>query len=172
MQMKPGRRDASSSSKAKKFPRGNAFLLQLKMCQQQSSNFNSDNFGEGGGNISVCTTTDFFEHVSFTELQNVFRVKNLFPEELVTQASWKTFEGCNFQECYLYRKTFIIYQRSLMCSGVLCGSCMFLCRELQYFWIQFALKFLTGSEIKTYSVVYGDICELIFFYLFPDSRRA
>lgn len=37
---------------------------------------------------------------------------------------------------------------------------MFLCRGLQYCWIQFSLKFLTGSEIKTYSVAYGDISEL------------
>lgn len=62
----------------------------------------------------------------------------------------------------MYIETSIMYQRSLMCSGVSWGSCMLLCRELQYFWIQFALKFLTGSEIKTCSVAYGDIHELTF----------
>lgn len=60
----------------------------------------------------------------------------------------------------IYMETFIIYQRSFNVFWCLMGSCMFLCGGLQYCWIQFSLKFLTGSEIKTYSVAYGDISEL------------
>ena len=47
-----------------------------------------------------------------------------------------------------------------MCSGVLWGSCVLLCKEVQYFWIQFTLKFLTESEIKAYSMACGDSHQL------------